>query len=207
MRRTSASNTVSVIATATNTVVASVPVGKGPAGVAVNPAGTFVFVTNNTDNSVSVINTANNSVVTTVPVGTGPQGVTVNPVATAFVYVTNNGSNNVSVIDTATNSVVTTWPVKGRTNVKRDHGMRAAADGVVTTVPVGVKPVAFGSFIGGALPPPPKSSSACIANSGSNSVSVIDIVTEHGGRDRASWNISARRRGEPGGHLRLCGGE
>ena len=37
---------VSVIDTATNTVVATVPVGSAPFGVAVNPAGTFAYVTN-----------------------------------------------------------------------------------------------------------------------------------------------------------------
>ena len=35
-------NNVSVIDTATNAVVATVPVGMGPHGIAVHPAGTFV---------------------------------------------------------------------------------------------------------------------------------------------------------------------
>ena len=37
-------NTVSVIDTSNNTVTATVPVGNGPLGVAVNPAGTRVYV-------------------------------------------------------------------------------------------------------------------------------------------------------------------
>ncbi len=41
----SQSSTVSVIDTATNTVTATVPVGTYPSGVAVNPAGTRVYVT------------------------------------------------------------------------------------------------------------------------------------------------------------------
>ena len=40
------SDTVSVIATATNTETATVQVGHGPAGVAVTPNGAFVYVTN-----------------------------------------------------------------------------------------------------------------------------------------------------------------
>jgi YVTN family beta-propeller protein len=40
------SNNVSVIDTANNTVVTTVPVGASPFGVAVNPAGTFAYVTN-----------------------------------------------------------------------------------------------------------------------------------------------------------------
>src|ERR1019366_2879897 len=66
------STTVSVIDTATNAVVATVPVGTTPHGVAVNPAGTFAYVTNQTSNTVSVIDTATNTVVATVPVGTAP---------------------------------------------------------------------------------------------------------------------------------------
>lgn len=44
------SNTVSVIDTATNAVVATVTVGAGPSGVAVNPAGTRVYVANQSSN-------------------------------------------------------------------------------------------------------------------------------------------------------------
>ena len=42
------SSTVSVIATATNTVTATIPVGD-PAGMAVTPDGSKVYVTNNSD--------------------------------------------------------------------------------------------------------------------------------------------------------------
>jgi len=43
----SGSNSVSVIDTATNTVVATVGVGSAPIGVAANAAGTRVYVANN----------------------------------------------------------------------------------------------------------------------------------------------------------------
>ena len=66
------SGTVSVIDTATNTVVATVPV-ESPGGVAVNPAGTFAYVASGAaDGIVSVIDTATNTVVATVPVGSFP---------------------------------------------------------------------------------------------------------------------------------------
>jgi YVTN family beta-propeller protein len=52
-----ASNSVSVIATATNTVTATVAVGQNPFGVAVTPDGTHAYVTNASDNTVSVIAT------------------------------------------------------------------------------------------------------------------------------------------------------
>jgi YVTN family beta-propeller protein len=68
----SGSNNVSVIDTATNTVIATVSVeshpsgvGAWPAGVAVTPDGTKVYVANHMDPhpTVYVINTANNAVI------------------------------------------------------------------------------------------------------------------------------------------------
>jgi len=64
-------NTVSVIATATKSVVATVPVGLIiPDWVAATPDGKHAYVTNGNPNinGVSVIRTATNSVVATVPV-------------------------------------------------------------------------------------------------------------------------------------------
>ena len=57
---------VSVIATASNTVVATVPVGPGPEDVAITPDGAFAYVANLASNDVSVIATASNTVVATV---------------------------------------------------------------------------------------------------------------------------------------------
>ena len=57
-------NTVTVIDTATNVVVATVTVGPAPVGVAVNAAGTLVYVANSGPNTVSVIDTATNAVST-----------------------------------------------------------------------------------------------------------------------------------------------
>jgi outer membrane autotransporter protein len=71
-------NTVSVINTATDTVLTTISVGNGPAGVAISPDGTRVYVTNpgsgglGGGKTVSVIDTATNTVLTTVGVGTNP---------------------------------------------------------------------------------------------------------------------------------------
>ena len=99
------SDNVSVIDTATNSVVATVAVGSGPTGVAVNPADTRVYVTNRTSNTVSVIETATNTVLDTVAVGNGPIGVAVHPAGTR-VYVANLNDANVSIIDTSTNLLI-----------------------------------------------------------------------------------------------------
>ena len=61
-------DTVSVIDVATNTVVATVPVGSNPVAVAVTPDGAFAYVTNANDSTVLVIDSTTNTVVATVPV-------------------------------------------------------------------------------------------------------------------------------------------
>jgi YVTN family beta-propeller protein len=103
---------VSVIDTATNTVVGSpIPVGVTPWGMAITPDGTTVYVANYNSKTVSVIDTATNTVVgSPIPVGTQPFGVAITPDGTTA-YVVNDVSNNVSVIGTATNKVTTAIPV------------------------------------------------------------------------------------------------
>jgi len=68
-------STVSVIDTATNTVVETIPVGAFPFGVAITPDGTRAYVTGLDSSIVSVIDTGTNTVVATIPVGLAPAGV------------------------------------------------------------------------------------------------------------------------------------
>ena len=64
---------VSVIDTATNTVIATIPVGGlSPFGVAVTPDGRKVYVANSGSNNVFVIDTASNLVLAVVSVGIQP---------------------------------------------------------------------------------------------------------------------------------------
>ena len=156
------SSNVSVINTANNTVVATVPVGTSPEGVSVSPDGTKVYVTHININEVRVINTANNTVVATVSVGTSPYGVSVSPDG-AKVYVTNERSNTVSVINTASNTVIATVAVGGTpngvsvspdgSNVYVTNGfntvsvINTATNTVIATVTVGTTPISFGNFI------------------------------------------------------------
>ena len=82
---------MSVISGQTSTVATTVPVGKVPQGVAVNPRTNTIYVANSQDSTVSVINGRTNTVVTTVPVDGGvPVGVAVNP-RTRMIYVTIDG--------------------------------------------------------------------------------------------------------------------
>lgn len=102
------SDVVHVINTATDAVIAEIPVGVNPFGIAINGTGTRLFVTNDQYDSVRFIDATNNSVIRDVDVFNpanpsrrmNPYGVVANLAGTRL-YVTNNSDNTVSVIDTA----------------------------------------------------------------------------------------------------------
>jgi YVTN family beta-propeller protein len=106
-------NTVSAVDPSTNTVVATIPVGSFPEGVAVSPDGNQAYVTNNGSSTVSVIDTNTNTVTSTIPVGRFPGPVAFSPDGT-HAYVgrfISPGVGGVDVIDTATQTVVATVTV------------------------------------------------------------------------------------------------
>src|SRR5260370_33593064 len=77
--------TVSVIDTATDTVIATIlPVGLVPFGVAVSPDGSKVYVTNSVSPTATVaaIATTTHTVSTAIPVGSDDHAVAAVPVAT-----------------------------------------------------------------------------------------------------------------------------
>src|SRR5258708_26093231 len=55
------SNTVSVISTSTDTVIATIPVGQFPKDIAITPDGSKAYVTNYQSNNVSVISISTNT--------------------------------------------------------------------------------------------------------------------------------------------------
>lgn len=93
-------------------VIASIPVGDKPIGVAVSPSGR-VFVSNQFDDTVSVIDRVTNAVMTTVAVGDAPLGITwtASRGSTSLVCVANSQSDTVSVtLGSATVGTVTPRP-------------------------------------------------------------------------------------------------
>src|SRR5215510_9296100 len=91
-------NTVSVIDTSNDSVVATIPVsGNYADGLAVNPTGAAVYVASESG-VVNVIDTATNTVTATIQVGSGADFVTFNPDGSRA-YVTHYGGNSVVVID------------------------------------------------------------------------------------------------------------
>ncbi len=103
---------LSIIDLATNTVIATVPVGDNPQGVAINPAGTAVYTANTNDNSFTVIDTTTlESTTIPGPGVVGASGAAVHPNGQR-IYITNPewvtaGQNStVWVIDRATNTII-----------------------------------------------------------------------------------------------------
>lgn len=108
---TAGSGNVSVVNTATNAVVKTIPV-SGASGMAFSPDGHFAYVANFTANTVSVINTANYTTTATIGVGASPSFVAVSPDG-SVAYVTNQQDNTVSVINTASKTVIKTITLVG----------------------------------------------------------------------------------------------
>ena len=113
-------NSVLVIDTANNKVVATINVGSAPVGVAYNPANKKAYVVNKGDNTVSIIDTLNHLVVGTVGVGPYPWYVAVDPtihnidlnqwvkgLPVNFIYVTSPIGNRVDVLISALDGVLT----------------------------------------------------------------------------------------------------
>lgn len=162
-------------------ITATIPVGKHPQGVAVDPTTHTAYVANYGDNTLSVIDTTSRIVTGTIPVGQHPQGVAVDP-TTHTVCATNNRDDTVSVVDAASRTVRATIPVGTNPwGVAVDPTTHTAyvsnnwdnsvsvidltTDTVVATIPVGINP--YGMAVD------PTTHTAYVANS-DNAVSVID---------------------------------
>ena len=194
-------DTVSVIDTATNTVVGSpIPVGLNPGAIAITPDGTRAYVANFTAGTVSVIDTATNAVVGN-PITTDiftDGGVAITPDG-GRVYVAGRISGTggaVAVIDTATNTLLPAHiglgnPADPRGIAITPNGSRAyvtikapvaGADGSVRVInttnnTADPTPIPVGEFpVGIAITP--DGSRAYVANSGPGTVSVIHTATD-----------------------------
>jgi YVTN family beta-propeller protein len=104
-----ATGTVSVVDTATSTVVKSIDVGLHPTGMALSPSGDRLYVTCANSDTVSAIDTATDQVTRTLHVGllgpdrnpllgSSPNAVTVSPDG-GTLYVANASQNAVAVVD------------------------------------------------------------------------------------------------------------
>ncbi len=94
------SDEVRILDAASGKVLASIPVGHVPRGIAMSQDGKRLYVTNAWSDTVSIIDTANRQVIQTLPTGFEPSGVVVD-LAGGTLYVANRLSGDVSVIDLA----------------------------------------------------------------------------------------------------------
>src|SRR4051794_23276511 len=126
-------NSAGLIDVASGRILAEVPVGGRPDGIAFGEGA--VWVANHTDGTVSRIDAAKRAVVQTVAVGSGPGGI-----ATGFgsVWVANGEDRTVSRINAATNRVVQTITVgTGPSGVATGAGavwVTNGLDGTVTRI-------------------------------------------------------------------------
>jgi len=115
-----------VIRTSDNSVVARLDGGGSPIGVTALPSSEYVYVARCIGESVSVIRTSDNSVAASVPVGRGAWDVAALPTGD-YVYVANSYQDRVSVIRVSDNSLVDTIPL-GNWSFS-PNGIAAAPDG------------------------------------------------------------------------------
>ncbi len=106
------SNTVSVVDLNVSRVIADIPVGVGPTGMAVTPDLERVYVANIRSGEVSVIATASNSVEKSISIPSiygkaAPFGMAMTPDGSK-VLVTNLADGTIRVISTQTNTVIET---------------------------------------------------------------------------------------------------
>jgi YVTN family beta-propeller protein len=171
------------LASTTYVVTASIPVGQGPSGVAVDSSTDTIYVVNQQDGTMSVIDGATKTVATTIPMGRNTaSAVAVDPV-TDTIYVTNVYGNSVSVVDGVTNTIIATIPVGDQplqvsvdpvtdmayvTN-QLSHTVsviNGVTDTVTATIAVGVNP--------NGVAVDPATDTIYVSNLGDNTVSVID---------------------------------
>lgn len=183
---------LTVINTATNTKVATLPLGLSctcvfTQTVAIAPDGARVYVANYWSNTVSVIDTSSNSLLTNFTVGENPGAVLVSPDGLRLFVLDGYPSYSLSIFETATNTKLTSIPL----GVVQSYAMDITPDSrrmfvstyggnsvkvvdltlnsVVATIPVGNAPLAVDVT--------PDGSAVYVANIGSLSVSVISTAT------------------------------
>jgi gliding motility-associated-like protein len=181
-----ASNTVAIIDTKTNKVVATIPVAASPTDIVMSPDGTQVFVAHLNDDKITVINTSNNAL-TRFSAGDKVVSVAINPDGKTL-YVQQAGGT-LAWIDANTTSHIIKFVVymgknAGFMTVSADGkflyasypaenlvlGINATTYITEMTIPVDPNP--------GEIALDKNSSLLYVTNSETNKVSVIDLVAK-----------------------------
>lgn len=179
------SNSVSVIDASTNSVTATIPVGNGPSGIAVDVLGRRAYAANSNDGTISVIDTATNSVMATIETGLMPVGLALGPNGERL-YVSDYEGGLVFVADTSSLDIlsiisvgdgpqgIVASPDGGRayvanTNENTVSVIDTSRDAVIGIVTVGKNPIGLDVTADGSL--------VVVENTTDNTVSFISTDT------------------------------
>jgi YVTN family beta-propeller protein len=157
------SGDLTMVDTASRTVVDSINIGCQPSGVVISPDASTLYVASCLTDTVNVYDAATLAAGPEIPVGMFPNNVAITPDG-RWVYVSNQDSDDVSVIDTTTHTVAATIPgfvgpvgvavtPDGKevyvTNVADEivHVIDVATNTIVDTLVVGQAPTGKNVFI------------------------------------------------------------
>lgn len=112
---------VDVVDTQTGKVIGAITGLKGTHGVALDPAGQYVYVSDGQANDVVVFDRQTLATIDTVPAGTNPDGIAYEP-TTKTVWAFNGRSDDVTVIDTETRKAVATVKLPGKPEFPQADG-------------------------------------------------------------------------------------
>jgi YVTN family beta-propeller protein len=107
------SNSLTLVDTASELVIAELSVGVDPRTVTMDDAGDRAYVANRGSDSVAVVDLTMPQVITEVAVGNRPYGVVVSPSGDRL-YVAEQGVDQVRILDTATSATAATLSVADR---------------------------------------------------------------------------------------------
>jgi YVTN family beta-propeller protein len=115
-------DTVTVIDTASNRVLRTIAVPKGPHGLVMTPGARKVYVSSDGASTVSVIDTITDQVVSSIDVGPNPHGLAISPDGRKLLVMA-FGANQAIVIDTMSDRIV------GQISVPLAHNGAIGSDG------------------------------------------------------------------------------
>jgi uncharacterized repeat protein (TIGR02543 family) len=176
--------TVKVINLATQSIIATIPVGINPNSIAIDPQSGKAYVTNynSLSKSVSVIDTNTNSVVSTIQLNDSPAGVTITG-GKAYVTIPVNSPNGwVKVINIATDQVIDTLTVGrdgwGIASLSGNVFVANQSSGNVTVIQTSnyqvVSTLTTGSLPTG-IASDPSTARVYVSNQGDGTITVIGI--------------------------------
>lgn len=172
-----------VIDLSSQSLSASIALGKEPTGIAINQATSMAVVTHQKTDSVSFVDLLANVVSGTLAVGKDPHGVAIDS-ARNFAIVTNKKDDTVSIIDLQTRVVVKTLAVGEKPgSVAVDNGTAIVSNeksdtlsfidldtqSVVATIPVAEKP--------GSVTVNAQTHTAVITHEKHDRVSIVNVLT------------------------------